>query len=88
MAEKTTALEYTLIHLIDSVQSALRILKGDAKNLLKNSLHDPKKLPDKKIADLASQAINLLHETEQILEPGPLVLADHFLGNNFKWYVL
>ena len=73
-------MDYTLIHLIDSLQSALKILKGDANAQLLADLHDHNKLPSKKLVGLASQAIDLLNETEQLLEPGSLVLADHFLG--------
>ena len=73
-------MEYTLVHLIDSLQSTLKVLKGDANTQLMSALHNHERLPDKKLANLASRAIDLLHETEQLLEPGPLVLADHFLG--------
>lgn len=73
-------MEYTLTHLIDSLQSALKVLKGDAHAQLLAELHDHDKLPGKKLAGLASLAVDLLHETQQLLEPGPLVLADHFLG--------
>ena len=85
MVAETAALEYTLIHLIDSVQSTLKILKGDAKDQLNQFLHDSRKLPEKKIANLASQAIDILHETQQLLEPSSLVLADHFLGIKLKY---
>ena len=83
MLAETAAIEYTLVHLIDSIQSSLKILKGDANNQLNQCLHSSDKLPDKKIASLASQAIDLLHETEQLLEHGPL---DHFLGTHFVRY--
>ena len=73
-------MDYTLTHLIDSLQSTLKILRGDANAQLVSELHDHDKLPSKKLAGLASQAVDLLHETEQLLEPGSLVLADHFLG--------
>ncbi|KAH8585423.1 S-adenosyl-L-methionine-dependent methyltransferase, partial [Bisporella sp. PMI_857] len=80
-------MDYTLIHLIDSLQSTLKVLKGPAKDQLLATLHDHDKLPDKRLADLASTAIDLLHETEQILEPGSLVLADHFLGILYIGYL-
>jgi gliotoxin/aspirochlorine biosynthesis O-methyltransferase len=73
-------MENTLIHLVASLQSTLGVLKGRSKGELVATLHKHDKLPDKKMAGLASQAVDLLHETEQLLEPGPLVLADHFLG--------
>ncbi|KAK8157443.1 O-methyltransferase-domain-containing protein [Phyllosticta citrichinensis] len=37
-------------------------------------------LPDPELTKLANKSIDLLHEIEQMLEPGHLVLADHFLG--------
>ena len=77
-------MENTLIHLIDSLRSSLKLLKGRTNDELRAALHDHDKLPDKYVASLAREAINLLHETEQLLEPGPLVLADHFLGKIFN----
>ena len=74
-------MENTLIHLIDALRSSLKVLKGEAKGQVIAQLHDHDKLPDKKLANLASEAIDLLHETEQLLEPGSLTLADHFLGS-------
>lgn len=75
-------MEETLTRLIDSLESALGVLKGD-KNVyaqLQASLHDYSQLPDKHLASLAGKAVDRLHEVERLLEPGPLVLADHFLG--------
>jgi hypothetical protein len=76
-------IDNTLNHLIDSLQSALKLLKGDLKEQFFAALHDHERLPDKQITGLANKAIDLLHETEQLLEPGPLVLADHFLGISY-----
>lgn len=75
-------MDYTLTHLIETLGSTLKLLKGDAHDELQSMLHGHNKnqLPDKRIAGLAKTAVNLLHETEQLLEPGSLVLADHFLG--------
>lgn len=73
-------MESTLTHLIGSLQSSLKSLKGDTNGELVAALHDHDKLPDKHVASLARDAVDLLHETEQLLEPGSLVLADHFLG--------
>ncbi len=73
-------MDSTLTNLIDALHSTLNILKGDAHAQLQAALHDHDKLPNRKLADLAAQAVDLLHETEQLLEPGSLVLADHFLG--------
>lgn len=72
-------MEYTLTHLIDSLQSTLKVLRGGASPQLAAELQGDK-LPSKKFEELASRAIDLLHEVEKLLEPSPLVLADHFLG--------
>jgi hypothetical protein len=74
-------MEQTLNQLISSLESTVSQLKGPYRTELENALHDHDKLPDKKLSELATRAGNLLHEVEQMLEPGPLVLADHFLGN-------
>ena len=64
-----------------SLKFCLNALKtGDTKEGLQKALHDDQSLPDKKSVASASETINLLHEVEQLLEPGHLVLADHFLG--------
>lgn len=47
---------------------------------LQVALHDDKHLPDKTIASLASDTVDLLSEVEKLLQPAHLVLADHFLG--------
>ena len=49
---------------------------------ISHRLHDPARLPDKETAALAAQAVDLLHETERILQPSHLILADHFLGTH------
>lgn len=58
----------------------LSLLQGSANVELLAALHDHDRLPDKRLAGLASQSVDMLHQIEQLLEPGPLVLADHFLG--------
>ena len=75
-----TKVEQSLVLLIDSLHVSLQALKGDLHEELTAALHDDSLLPNKRLANLAANAIDLLHETEQLLEPGPLVLADHFLG--------
>lgn len=57
-------------------------LKGELQEELQAILHNHDKgaLPESRIASVAAQSIDLLHEVEQMLEPGHLVLADHFLG--------
>ena len=47
---------------------------------LQDALHNNDRLPEPKVASMASDAVDLLHQLEQLLEPGHLVLADHFLG--------
>jgi hypothetical protein len=47
---------------------------------LQAALHDDKQLPDKDIANLASDTVDLLSGVEKLLQPAHLVLADHFLG--------
>ncbi|KAL9084062.1 MAG: hypothetical protein Q9165_008263 [Trypethelium subeluteriae] len=75
-------MEETLRTLVDSLDVALGLLKGDSDvhAQLLAKLHSQKELPDREISALAYKAIDRLHETEQLLEPGPLVLADHFLA--------
>lgn len=75
------------------LQSVFKVLKlnlkhclhafknGEMREELQKALHDDQSLPDKQIAASAAATINLLHELEQLLEPGHLVLADHFLGS-------
>ena len=78
-------MENTLTHVIGTLESALEFLKGNGRSELIAELHDYSRLPDKRLYQLANKAVDLLHETEQLLEPGPLVLADHFLGIAFAY---
>jgi hypothetical protein len=58
-------------------------LKEPAVNaMLMEELHNTAStsLPNKDASSLASQTIDVLHETIQLLQPGHLLLADHFLG--------
>lgn len=48
---------------------------------LEAALHDPNTLPDKELGSLAGEAVDLLDEAKQILQPDQLVLADHFMGS-------
>ncbi|KAG6988947.1 hypothetical protein G7Y79_00067g095620 [Physcia stellaris] len=73
-------MESTLTCLIATLRSTLQSLNGDQQGELLAQLHDHNKLPSRSLAKLASEAVDLLHETEQLLEPGPLILADHFMG--------
>lgn len=47
---------------------------------LEDSLHDTENLPHKKISTLSSEIVDVLYATDRLLQPGNLVLADHFLG--------
>ena len=77
-------MEYTLTRLIDSLKSTQKTLNGDVRAELEAALHSQTALPNRKLFMLASEAIDLLHETEQLLESSPLVLADHFLGESSR----
>jgi gliotoxin/aspirochlorine biosynthesis O-methyltransferase len=80
-ANGVASIEGLLEHLISSLNDSLGALKtGATRAHLDAVLHNDTKLPEKKIATMASEAINLLHQIGQLLEPGHLVLADHFLG--------
>ncbi|KAH8888281.1 PLP-dependent transferase [Thozetella sp. PMI_491] len=70
-----------LSDLIVSLQRSLEGLKhGKEGRDIYRSLHDPQELPDKQLYAQASQAVDLLYEIQQLLEPSTLILADHFLG--------
>ena len=77
---KVEAMEETLQLLNSILRETLRLLEGPLHSSLQSALHDDSKLPEKKISQLASPTIDLLHKTEQLLEPPSLVLAGHFLG--------
>lgn len=76
----TEEIKKTLTELNVSLQSALKVLSGDLRAELMATLHDPNELPDRSLYDLSAQAVNLLQETKQLLEPRTVILADHFLG--------
>lgn len=68
----------TLVQLLSMLKGQLAepSLQAD----INKRLHDPDTLPDKAILPLVAQAVDILHEIEQMLQPSQLVLADHFLG--------
>ena len=80
----------------DALSKLVRDLKVSFKSLnddavakeLQAALHDPKQLPDKKMAGLASEAVDLLGELDLLLEPGHMILADHFLGTSRSLFVV
>ncbi|EMD58416.1 hypothetical protein COCSADRAFT_350813 [Bipolaris sorokiniana ND90Pr] len=72
-----------LTSLNTQLEDVLRSLKSEAVSQeLQTGLHNHAKsaLPDPELKKLANRSIDLLHEVEKLLEPGYLVLADHFLG--------
>lgn len=70
-----------LTHLQATLRASLETLKSaKVAPELQAALHDDKNLPDKALARLASDTIDLLSQLEQLLQPAHLVLADHFLG--------
>ncbi|MCJ1248059.1 hypothetical protein MMC30_005274 [Trapelia coarctata] len=70
-----------LVNLTRNLEISLGALRKDpAKQQLQDAIHDDKILPEIQMTAVASKAINLLHQIEQLLEPASLVLADHFLG--------
>jgi len=74
-------MEKSLEDLVGHLQASTKHFEqDDIKSQLISALHDHQKLPDKKATGLANQAIDLLYRLQQLLEPGHLVLADHFLG--------
>ncbi|UNI23714.1 hypothetical protein JDV02_009516 [Purpureocillium takamizusanense] len=75
------SLATALGNLQQTLRTALDALKSPATAAaLQSALHDDTRLPDKAIAGLASDAVDLLAEVEQLLQPAHLILADHFLG--------
>lgn len=75
------ALEDTLADLIQHLKASIKNLNDDAvAKELQAVLHDSRQLPDKKIAHLAAEAVDILGDIDLLLEPGHVILADHFLG--------
>ncbi|KAA8645297.1 O-methyltransferase gliM [Aspergillus tanneri] len=68
----------TLVQMLTTLKRQLNepTLQAD----ISNRLHDPNTLPDQALMSLAAQAVDILYEIEQILQPAQLILADHFLG--------
>ena len=81
-------MEETFISLNRHLGSVLEFLQSDAlEQELKVALHnhDEGALPSLKMAEITSKTIDLLHSIEQLIEPGHLVLADHFLGTSLSY---
>lgn len=62
-----------------------RLTLPHIKHQLNASLHDTESLPIKEVSDLRNQILDVLHASDRLLQPGNLVLADHFLGTCLKW---
>ncbi|KAJ5190076.1 hypothetical protein N7491_007884 [Penicillium cf. griseofulvum] len=75
-------MEFVLTSLNGHLESILDLLHGKLNEELQARLHnhDEGVLPDKQLTALSSKSIDLLSAIEKLLEPGQLVLADHFLG--------
>ncbi|KAL6788112.1 putative O-methyltransferase [Trichoderma sp. SZMC 28012] len=75
-------MDYLLQELNTHLRSVQGHLQGKLHDELQKRLHNHEEgvLPDKELGQLATESIDLLHSIEQMLEPGHLVLADHFLG--------
>jgi len=80
-------MEETLTYLNGYLQAVLQRLNGDeVRDQLQAALHNHEEgvLPSPRMTEITTKTIDLLHNIEQILEPGHLVLADHFLGKFSK----
>lgn len=76
--ERLTAV---LVDLQQTLRSTLQTLKSaKVAEALAEALHNDEHLPDKAMALLALDNVNLLSEVEKLLQPAHLVLADHFFG--------
>lgn len=64
-----------------TLREALERLESEpVKSELHDGLHHETNLPERELAQLAADTVDLAARVEQMLEPAPLVLADHFLG--------
>lgn len=69
--------------LVLDLKSSLEALKEEPTwSQLQDALHHDERLPDKNTLMQSSEAVDLLHQIGQLLEPAHLVLADHFLGTD------
>ena len=72
-------MEAALQDLVVSLSSTAQVLRSQSEDLLQ-ALHNTEKLPDQRVHDLAKDALDLLSEVRLALEPGQMILADHFFG--------
>jgi gliotoxin/aspirochlorine biosynthesis O-methyltransferase len=76
-----------LSNLTSSLQATLSLLQGPLKPCLESILHDPDRIPDANCLKLAAEAVDLLGQTQKLLDPGVLILADHILGESDLSYL-
>ena len=74
-------MEAALQDLVVSLSSTALVLRSQSQDLLQ-ALHSTEKLPNQRIYDLAKNALDLLSEVRLALEPGQMILADHFFGQS------
>ena len=79
-------MEETLLLLNAHLDTTLKLLQTPKISDNLRDLHnqEPGRLPSATGTALANRSIDLLHQVGQLLEPGHLVLADHFLGESYK----
>lgn len=77
-----TKMETVLQDLVTSLKKAATYFNGDGKETLQAALHNAETLPDKQLWSQATEALDLLEQLRLSLEPGHLVLADHFMGSS------
>jgi len=66
---------------ITHVQATLQKLREEKNATALNwALHHDVELPDRETEALASKAVSVLNDAQHLLQPGHLILADHFLG--------
>jgi hypothetical protein len=76
MEETLTSLNLYLEKTLNILNSEL--VKAELHGALHN--HDEGVLPSASAISLANKTTDLFHAIDHLLEPGHLVLADHFLG--------
>ncbi|CZT21188.1 related to O-methyltransferase GliM [Ramularia collo-cygni] len=78
--EYTSLLETLTDSLHDLQKIHARLTLSHVKRQLEASLHDTEALPHKEVFAISSKIVDVLYATDRLLQPGNLVLADHFLG--------
>jgi hypothetical protein len=73
-------MESTLRGLVASLRATSAQLSALENPTLQDALHNPDSLPDQDMHQLAAETLDLLEEVRLLLEPRPMILADHFMG--------